>query len=182
MTSKVECEQKLKFVRDSFWFSVGAYGLATEEPTSSFIKQHRFKVSGNNIFVLAEGEEAPSNWLSYEIGFSGALDSGSAEMFVRQTFLYMILETFEAAKKYANFCGAFDDFKKQDWYSFTRHLRNAIGHNGVWNIRGNPDDLPTTFRNKTIDVNLNGQELGCFIDWVYGLQLCASISFWVSQS
>lgn len=182
MTSKAECEEKLKYVRNSFWFSLGAYGLATKEPTRTFLKNHRLRVSGDNIYVLADGEDAPTHWLSYEVGFSGALDDGSAEVFVRQTFLYMILETFESAKKYANHSGKVEDFKQQDWYPFSRHLRNAIGHNGVWEIRGNPDDLPTTFRNKTIDTSLNGQELGGFVDWVYGLQLCSSISLWVSRS
>jgi hypothetical protein len=182
MTSKSECEQKLKFVRDSFWFSLGAYGLATKEPTSSFINQHRLIVFGDKIHVLVEGEKAPKGWLSYEVGFSAALDDGSAEAFVRQTFLYMILETFESAKKYAGHSGKVEDFKRQDWYPFARHLRNAIGHNGVWDIRGNPDDLPTKFRNKTIDKSLNGKKLNGFCDWVYGLQLCASIRSWVGSS
>jgi hypothetical protein len=143
---------------------------------------HRIKISDDEIHVLAEGQQAPKTWLSYEVGFSGALIDGSAKMFVRQTFFYMILETFESAKKYAKKNDKLEPFESQDWHPFARHLRNAIGHNGVWDIRGNPSDLPTTFRNKTIDISLNGKSLGDFIGWVYGLQLCASISIWVGDS
>lgn len=182
MTTKSECEQKIKYVRDAFWFSLGAYGLATKKPTSDFIMRHRVRVSEGSIYVLAEGEKAPKGWLSYEIGFSGAIGGGAAETFVRQTFLYMILETFESSKKYAISSNNLHSFKQQEWYAFARHLRNAIGHNGVWEIRGNPADLPTTFRNKTVDISLNGSDLGNFIDWVYGLQLCASISGWVNNN
>ena len=85
-------------------------------------------------------------------------------------------------KKYAEINALLKDFQNQDFYSFSRHLRNAIGHNGVWTINLNVKDLPTTFRNKTIDLSLNGSSIDGFVDWVYGLQLCAAISVWVSNS
>lgn len=182
MLSKEKCEEKIKYVRDAFWFSLGAYGLAIKDPTRNFLRDYNLTVSDKEIYVLVDGETAPTDWLLYNIRFSDTLDNGSAKTFVRQTFFYMILETFEAAKSYAFKNEKVEEFKSQDWYSFSRHLRNAIGHNGVWSITGNPKDLPTTFRNKTIDLNFNGHDLGDFIGWVYGLQLCASISLWVSQN
>ncbi|MCW8127695.1 hypothetical protein [Microbulbifer halophilus] len=139
-------------------------------------------ISENEIFILKEGEDHPKSWLSYNVQFSDSLNDGTAKTFVRKTFLFMLLETFESAQKYANKSGKFSEFASQEWYPFARHLRNAIGHNGVWDIRGNPKDFPTTFRNKTIDASLNGRDLGDFVGWVYGLQLCASVSSWVSNS
>ena len=182
MTTKKNCIQKMDYVRNSFWFSLGAYALATESPTKNYLEQYRINLSGDKIYVLKESEETEKSWLSYEVAFNRSLDNGSAEIFVNQTFQYMILETFEAAKKYAESENLFNDFRNQDFYSFTRHLRNAIGHNGVWTINSNVKDLPTTFRNKTIDLSLNGNNIKGFIDWVYGLQLCAAISVWVSNS
>ncbi|GGB59125.1 hypothetical protein [Shewanella inventionis] len=179
MKSKNECLAKLNYLRETFWFSLGAYGLATKEPTAGVIAQHKIELAGNQIYVLAENEKGPEFWLKYSVGFSEALSDGSAKTFVRQTFLMMLLESFEASKKYAQANGQLDSFKKQEWYPFARHLRNAIGHNEVWSIGNNPKDLPTTFRNKTIDVSLDGQPLGEFIDWVYGLQLHANFTNWV---
>jgi hypothetical protein len=182
MISKEKCLEKMKYVRDAFWFSLGAYGLAVKEPTSHFLSDYNLTVSDDEIYVLSVGELPPTNRLLYSINFSNTLDNGSAKMFVRQTFFYMILETFEATKSYASENNKLNDFRSQEWYSFVRHLRNAIGHNGLWTIRGSPNDLPTTFRNKTIDLSFNGKELGDFIGWVYGLQLCAAIQLWVNTN
>lgn len=182
MTAKEQCTHKMDYVRDAFWFSLGAYALATESPTKEYLEQYRINLSGDKICVLKESERPTQNWLSYEVAFSRSLDDGSAKLFVNQTFQYMILETFEAAKKYAENESLLKDFQSQDFYVFTRHLRNAIGHNGVWTINSNVKDLPVTFRNKTIDLSLNGNSIKGFIDWVYGLQLCAAIAVWVSNS
>lgn len=179
MKSKKECLAKLNYLRETFWFSLGAYGLATKEPTAEIIAQHKIELAGDQIYVLAENEKGPEFWLKYSVEFSQALSDGSAKTFVRQTFLMMLLESFEASKKYAQSNGQLDSFKRQEWYPFARHLRNAIGHSEVWSIGNNPKDLPTTFRNKTIDASLDGQPLGEFIDWVYGLQLHASFTNWV---
>ena len=185
MTGKEKCLEKMSYVRSAFVFSLGAYALATKSPTKEYLSQYKVKLSDDKILVLNEAdllEQSEQSWLSYEIAFNGALDDGSARLFINQNFLYMILETFEAAKKYAESENLWGDFKNQDFYSFSRHLRNAIGHNGVWTINSSVKDLPTTFRNKTIDLSLNGKSIDGFIDWVYGLQLCAAISVWVSNS
>lgn len=179
MISKDECLEKLTYLRETFFFSLGAYGLATKQPSSELIANYKIELLADQIYVLGEGEESPDYWLKYTIGFSDSLSSGSARRFVRQTFLMMLLESFEVTKKYALANGLLDSFKVQEWYPFSRHLRNAIGHNGIWSIGKNPPDLPTTFRNKTIDVSLDGQSLGDFIDWVFGLQLHATITNWV---
>ncbi|WP_180113694.1 hypothetical protein [Acinetobacter sp. YH12063] len=180
--TKERCLEKMKYVRDAFWFSLGAYGLAVKEPTSRYLSNYNLTVSDKEIYVLSGNEVAATDCLLYNINFSNTLDNGSAKMFVKQTFYYMILETFEAAKSYAFENNKSDHFRSQEWYAFARHLRNAIGHNGVWSIKGIPNDLPTTFRNKTIDLSFNGQELDDFIGWVYGLQLCATIQLWVGES
>ncbi len=182
METKEKCQKKIDYVRNAFWFSLGAYALATQSPTKDYLEQFRVNLSGDNIHVLKESEQANDHWLSYEVAFNHSLDDGSAKLFVNQTFQYMILETFEAAKKYAEINALLKDFQNQDFYSFSRHLRNAIGHNGVWTINLNVKDLPATFRNKTIDLSLNGSSIDGFVDWVYGLQLCAAISVWVSNS
>lgn len=184
MITKHETEEKIKFVRDAFWFSLGAYALATNEPTKNYLNKQRIKIYdySSDIHVFAENTEPPSSTMAYEIGFAGTMANGSAKSFVRQTFLYMIQETFESAQKYAKATNQESAYKKEEWHAFARHLRNAIAHNGTWNITGNPTDLPTTFRNKTIDISMNHSELGDFIGWFYGAQLCASISLWVSQN
>lgn len=177
--SKDECLAKLQYLRETFFFSLGAYGLATKSPTSSVLAQYKIELVADQIYVLAENEESPKHWLKYAIGFESSLTSGAARAFVRQTFLMMILESFEAVKKYAAANELLELFMSQEWYSFARHLRNAIGHNGIWCMGKKSKDLPCTFRNKTIDVSLDGLPIGDFIDWVFGLQLHATITNWV---
>lgn len=179
MDSKRECLEKLSYLKQSFSFSLGAYALATKEPTARVIASHKIELAGDQICILEKNEKGPQHWLKYSIEFSQSLTDGAAKTFVRQTFLMMLLESFEVSKKYAQNNDLLSNFKSQDWYPFVRHLRNAIGHNGVWSIGKKVNDLPTTFRNKTIDSNLDGQQLGDFIDWVFGLQLHASIYNWV---
>ena len=69
-----------------------------------------------NIHVLKESEQINEHWLTYEVAFNHSLNDGTAKLFVNQTFQYMILETFEAAKKYSESEGLFTDFQSQDFY------------------------------------------------------------------
>lgn len=180
--NKAQCQEKLNYVRDTFYFSLGGYGLATNDLTKDSLCDYCIKVDDSNVYVFKKEEVPPKGEpLSQQISFSQSLETGHALQFVRQTFLYMIQDTFESAKSYANQSGKFQDFKAQPWYSFARHLRNAIGHNGTWNIQ-DTSDLPTTFRNKTITSEMNGQALGDFVGWFYGLQLCSNIITWVNKN
>ncbi|MGK0513108.1 hypothetical protein [Rheinheimera aquimaris] len=184
MPTKVEAERKVKYVKDAFLFSLGAYALATREPIASELMNKKVRISDNNqdIFVLSEGEMPPKSTISFEVKFRGALNNHNAETFVRQTFLYMIQETFEVIKRYAELGGKSEIFKSAEWYPFARHLRNAIGHGGRWKIDPGVKDLPTTFRNKTITLDMNGAEIGDFVSWLHGQQLCAAMEIWLGEN
>lgn len=184
MITKAEAERKVKYVKDAFLFSLGAYALATKEPTASQLMNKSVRISDNNkeIFVLSIDDIPPKSTISYEVKFRGALDNHNAEMFVRQTFLYMIQETFEAIKRYSESNGKFELFKSAEWYSFARHLRHAIGHGGRWKMDPGVKDLPTTFRNKTITLDMNGTDIGDFVSWLYGQQLCAAMMVWLGEN
>jgi hypothetical protein len=47
MLTKENALAKLKSARDSFWFSLGAYALLTEEPSRSEISVYDIKVYEN---------------------------------------------------------------------------------------------------------------------------------------
>ncbi len=182
MSTKEECQFKMNYARNAFYFSVGSFGLATKPPSNELLKNFKFVIQENNIHVLEADETAPKTWLQYEFSFSEPLQNNSAEIFVKQTFNHMILQTFEAAWSYAKSNDLNSEYRNQEFFFFCLHLRNAISHNGKWSFKNKSYELPTTFRNKEINRSLEGKDIEGFINWVFGLQLCATISLWVSQS
>jgi hypothetical protein len=168
---------KLKAARDVFWFSLGAYALLTEEPSRSELPNFRICVTERNRISVSRELDPAISETSYTIGFNAGLDRVSALTVVDFSFRQMLIESFQVSSEYAksNSLG----IKHQPWYEFARHYRNAVAHNGKWHFDGRRG-LPTTWRNRTVEVSMQGQSISGFLSWFEGLQLGAQMNLFVS--
>ena len=48
---------------------------------------------------------------------------------------------------------------KSELWEFLRHCRNAVAHNGKWNLRGNEPKYRASWRGISLDQSFNGQNL-----------------------
>lgn len=170
----------LERTREVFWFTLGAYALLTEEPSRSQLAGYDVAIANNHLKVVSSSDTSPPEQTGYKIGFRGALDSGAAKEVVERAFRQMILTTYATTTEFAKHKILQDVLAKEDWYSFARHYRNAIAHNGRWNITSTKG-LPTTWRNITIEASFHSKPIDGFLGWFDGLQLCAVMINFVSQ-
>jgi hypothetical protein len=166
--------------RDVFWFTLGAYALLTEEPSRSQLAGYDVSIANNHLQVVSSSDTSPPGQTGYKIGFRGAIDSGAAKEVVERAFRQMILTSYATTTEFVKHRHLQDALSREDWYPFARHYRNAIAHNGRWNIAA-PKGLPTTWRNLTIEASFHNRSIDGFLGWFDGLQLCAVMIIFVSQ-
>jgi hypothetical protein len=183
MLDRPTATQRLNGTRDAFWFSLGAYALLTEEPSRSQLAAFSIQISELNTIYVSQGTASPSKGkgTTYTIGFNAGLDRRSAQSVVEHSFRQMLLQSFETTKEYAKESGL--KLSGESWYEFARHYRNAVAHNGKWDIRavnGTVKGLPLTWKNKTVVASLHGTPIDGYLNWYEGLQLCAQMINFVS--
>lgn len=172
MLDRNTATQRLHGARDAFWFSSGAYALLTVEPSRSQLATFEIKVSESGALSVTKGTEPSKRETGYLIGFNAGLDQASARQVVEHSFRQMVLQSFEPTKDYAASNGL--SLVGEPWYEFARHYRNAVAHNGAWDIRSSRG-LPLTWKNKTLVASMHGTPIDGYLNWYAGLQLCAQL-------
>lgn len=173
-----ETIRQLKAARDGFWFSLGAYALLTKEPARSELSRYDIKVYEDGDIVVSEDNVNERRGTNYTIGFNSALSDGAARDVVNNSFKQMIIDSNHAIRAYAEFNSV--NVTESSAIRFIRHYRNAIAHNGLWDLRS-PKGLPITWRNKTLTIDMNNQPIDGFLTWFEGLQLCAQLNVFVTE-
>lgn len=174
----VEALALLKKARDSFWFSLGAYALLTKEPAMSEISKYDISIyEGGEINVSEIGSEEPFR-TGYTIGFNAGLGDLAARYVVDNSFRQMIIDSNHAVRAYVKLNSA--DVVDLPEVKFIRHYRNAIAHNGQWNF-DSAKDLPLTWRNRTLTMDMNHQSIEGYLNWFEGLQLCSQLNIFITQ-
>lgn len=164
----------LNTLRQSFCFSLGAYALLTKEPASSQLAAYEVSVTNNTLAVLGKGApHTPDSNMSYRIAFNSSLPASAALAVVRSSFNAMLSGSFEAIKHWPQ-------AKDQEWFHFSRHVRNAAAHNGRFHFN-NGSGLPAKWRNMVIEQSMQGESLETFLGWFNGLQLNAVMNLFVDQ-
>lgn len=164
----------LNTLRQSFCFSLGAYALLTQEPASSQLAAYEVAVTNNTLTVLGKGSaHTPDSNMSYRIAFNSSLPASAALAVVRSSFNAMLSGSFEAVKHWPH-------AREQEWFHFSRHIRNAAAHNGRFRF-DNSSGLPASWRNMTIEESMEDASLEEFLGWFNGLQLNAVMNLFVDQ-
>ncbi|WP_143507352.1 hypothetical protein [Pseudomonas sediminis] len=169
---------QLKAARDGFWFSLGAYALLTKEPAKSELSRYNINIYEDGEIVVSEDKLNERRGTNYTIGFNGALSNSAARGVVDNSFKQMIIDSNHAIRAYAKFNKI--DISESSSIQFIRHYRNAIAHNGLWDLRS-PKGLPLTWRNRTLTIEMNNQPIEGFLTWFEGLQLCAQLNIFVTE-
>jgi len=169
---------QLKSARDGFWFSLGAYSLLRKEPASSQLSRYDIKLYEDGDIVVSEGSLSERRGTNYTIGFNSSLNESAARSVVENSFRQMIIDSNQVFRAYAKASGF--DVSKIPVAQFIRHYRNAVAHNGHWDLRSS-NDLPLTWRNRTITIDMNNQPIDGFLTWFEGLQLCAQLNILISE-
>jgi hypothetical protein len=178
MVDRAIATQRLTGTRDAFWFSLGAYALLTEEPSRSQLATYNIQVSDLSTISVSQGGTPSTSGTSYTIGFNAGLDHSSAQRVVEYSFRQMLLQSFETTKEYAKFNSL--KLSGEPWYEFARHYRNAIAHDGKWDIRSDKG-LPLIWRNKKVEIGMHGTAIDGYLNWFEGLQICAQMINFVSH-
>lgn len=164
INNKINTEKKLKSARDTFFFSLGAYALLTQEPSRSELPKYKIKVNDQGfVDITIKDQEHFSLGTTYKFGFNEGLDTKSAGRVVEYSFRQMILESYEAVDDFAKANGK--NLEQEIWYWFSRHYRNGVGHNGRWDIR-HPQHMPVEWRNKKIEAHMHNQPIDGFFKLV----------------
>jgi hypothetical protein len=177
--TKDDAIAKLKAARDGFWFSLGAYALLTNEPAKSELSRYDIKVYEDGNVMVSEGDTDRRRGTNYTIGFNGALSESAARGVVDNSFRQMIIDSNHVIQAYVKSKNL--DVSQMPAVQFIRHYRNAIAHNGRWNILS-PKGLPLTWRNRTLTIDINEQPIYGFLTWFEGLQLCAQLNIFISEN
>lgn len=112
----------------------------------------------------------------YEVGFAGNPDfdmDQAAMEFAKMLLRNFTLDSFEAVREYCVETDQMAQMRSQSWYQFTRMMRNSLTHTQRWHFRSSERRLlPVSWRDKTIDVAMEGQEPNfTFYDWWDGCEL-----------
>ena len=82
-------------------------------------------------------------------------------------------DSFETVKAACITHGKMQEMRDQDWYLFTRLVRNALTHDQRWQFGARDlKKLPTTWRGKTIRADMDGQDVPTSVfSWYESLEL-----------
>ena len=144
-------------------------------------------VGEDGLHCVPKNRQVPSEAGEYyQVGFAGSpdfnLDRAALE-FSKMLLRNFTLDCFEAVKNYCDETGQLDLLRSQPWYQFTRLMRNSLTHPQTWHFRdGDRKKLPVTWRDKTIDENMEGREPDfCFYDWWDGCELWEEMNTFASS-
>lgn len=155
------------------------YALLTSPDSSHLVAQHAFELNERGLRitprVAATDFEAG---ISRKVTVDQAVGDGAALAMLELVFQKMISDSADAVKTYARAIGEWDQLKKQDWFAFASHLRNAYSHNGLWHFEKQAI-LPVQWRRFHIDRGMQGQPAAGFIPFFDGTQLVSQMTLYV---
>lgn len=111
--------------------------------------KYDIKVYEDGDIVVSEDDFNQRHGTNYTIGFNSALSDSAAKGVIGNFFKQMIIDSNHVIRAYAQ---ASDfDVSKSPESQFVRHYRNAIAHNGRWDLHS-LKDFPLTWRNQTVTI------------------------------
>jgi len=103
-----------------------------------------------------------------EVDFSTLADSLEEEKQFKKIIEHMIYlaiknavtDFYEGILKYCKYSNQESKFRKQEWYYYSRLIRNGLSHNYQWDFsQQNKNIFPVKYKEITIDYNLHGTEM-----------------------
>lgn len=173
---------RLSSAQAAFDFSLGAYALLTSDEYGDLVTQYRVRLwDDGELEVYRTGQERPQGpGYSRVTVFNRRMPREVALEVVHAAYSQMIVECYDATKAFAKAKGRheWDVLKRQPWFAFAGHLRNAFAHDGLF-VFNDSSIFPATFRRFLIEPKVQGQPVKGFLRWLHGQQLCAQMTLYV---
>lgn len=183
MTSNARAfSDRLSAARNAFDFSLGAYAVLTSPEHGGLITQYRISLYDDGRLETSRGDLPLDQrvGVSRTTSFNRPLPTEAALEVVHAAYARMIAESHDATQAFAKDRGRaeWDALKRESWFAFAGHLRNAFAHNGrfVFNDRA---IFPAKFGQFSIEPKHAHREAKGFLPWLYGQQLCAQMTLYV---
>lgn len=168
---------QLKTVHSNFSFGLLSFCLLQRMKPQGFSSMNRVIIGEDGLYCVPRGKVVPDEAGDfYEVGLAGSPDFNlqRANMeFAKMLLRNLTLDSYEALFRYSKDTNQLAKMRTQPWYSFARIVRNSLTHTQHWRFNSRDlSQLPVTWRNKTIDTSMDGQELTFdFYDWWDGCEL-----------
>lgn len=178
--NETEVRLRLLKLREIFDVSVGAYALLTEEPARSELSRYTIRYNDAGDFQATQAKPKPPEWrLCLEVRFHDADYHEAAQALVERAQRQTIIESFDLIRSYAKGTPAWSELNQEPLFQFTLLYRNAVAHNGRWDLSKHREELPITFMGLTIDASMDGEPIDGFLSLWKSRQLLAKMELFV---
>jgi hypothetical protein len=178
--NETEVRLRLLKLREIFDVSVGAYALLTEEPARSELSKYTVRYNDAGNFQATKTEPRPPGWaLTFEVRFRDTDYREAAQALVERAQRQTIIESLDLVRGYAKGTTAWDELDQELLFQFALLYRNAVAHNGQWDLSKHREKLPLTFMNLTIDASMEGRSINGFLNLWKARQLLAKMELFV---
>lgn len=168
----------LENARSRFYVAGAAYALLTEEATRHLIVDYDFSLSEAGFHVRPHGSETTQG-ISRTVSFRRATAKDEAHSLLEAAFQKLITDSVDVVASFARQNGDWHILKKQPWFAFARHLRNAYSHNGRWHFEDHAI-VPVRWKRYEIDRPMQDHAVRDFISYLDGTDLHAQMVFYVT--
>ena len=127
----------------------------------------------------ANKRSSPSNGeLSDHLLQPGYREDGALAL-LELAFQKVLSDSVDIVKAYAREVDEWHQLKREHWFAFALHLRNAFSHNGKWHFESHAV-LPVRWRNYSVVREMQGDPAQGFITHYHGTELMAQMMLYVS--
>lgn len=168
----------LELAMNRFYVAGAAYALLTGNASGKMIVDYDIVLSETGFHALPRDSDRPGG-ISRTITFNRPTAEDEALALLELAFQKVLSDAVEAVSSFARARNEWHDLKKEPWFAFARHLRNAYSHNGKWHFAdGAP--LPVTWRRHSIERSMQGTPVRGFISYYHGTELMAQMIHYVT--
>jgi len=168
---------QLVTIRSNFSLAIFCHCLIRRMKPEDITAANRVVIGEGGLYCIPRGKEVPAGAGSfYDVGFAGSPNfnlNRAAMEFAKMALRNFTLDSYEALFNYCKQTNQLSRMQVQPWYEFARMVRNSLTHTQHWRFRrGDLVRLPVSWRGKTIEATMDGQELTAdFYDWWDGCEL-----------
>ncbi|HDS1016332.1 hypothetical protein JAK62_00315 [Stenotrophomonas maltophilia] len=168
----------LQHARTRFFVAGAAYALLTGSSSGKLILEHEIVFSEAGFFVNLKGAEKPAGNARI-VSFNRATEKDEAAALLQLAFQKVLSDSVDTVRAYARHIGEWESLKKEHWFAFAHHLRNAFSHNGRWHFERHAV-VPVQWRRYSIDRSMQGESASAFLSHYDGTELMAQMILYVS--
>ncbi|MEC4337242.1 hypothetical protein [Stenotrophomonas pavanii] len=168
----------LQNARTRFFVAGAATALLIGSSSAAMIMDYDIVFSDQGFQANKKGAPRPMG-SSRIISFNRATGEDGALALLELAFQKVLSDSVDIVKAYAREVDEWHQLKREHWFAFALHLRNAFSHNGKWHFESHAV-LPVRWRNYSVVREMQGDPAQGFITHYHGTELMAQMMLYVS--